>query len=159
MTFRRDEGVVPLHVARALPLAIGLAGPPASTKLMVEGLARLRDRKPAMVQKSFDGIESLVKNAALCIEAGDLPGLGKLLDLNQMLLAGLFLSTEEIERACSVARGAGALGAKLTGAGGGGAVIALADGPAEPILAAWKAAGIEGFSAVVRSGKSRGGNP
>lgn len=159
LTFRRDSGIVPLRVARDMPLAIGIAGPPASTKLMVEGLSRLRDRKPDMVQKSFDGVESLVKNAALCIEAGDLPGLGKLLDLNQMLLAGLFLSTEEIERACSIARGAGALGAKLTGAGGGGCVIALADGDPEPILAAWRAQGIDGFSTVVNGAIRVGGSP
>jgi mevalonate kinase len=150
VTYRRGHGVVPLRLARDLLLAVGIAGPPASTKLMVEGLSRLRDKKPGMVQKSFDGIESLVKNAALCIEAGDLPGLGKLLDLNQMLLAGLFLSTEEIERACAIARDAGALGAKLTGSGGGGSVIALADGDAAPVLAAWRARGIEGFAAVVR---------
>lgn len=159
LTFRRESGIVPLRVARDLSLAIGMAGPPASTKLMVEGLSRLRDRRPDMVQKSFDGIESLVKNASLCIEAGDLPGLGKLLDLNQMLLAGLFLSTEDIERACSIAREAGALGAKLTGAGGGGCVIALADGDAEPILAAWRAQGIDGFSTVVRGAIGLGGHP
>jgi mevalonate kinase len=158
LTFVRGKGVTPLHVARALPLAIGVAGPPASTKVMVEGLARLRDRRPEMVQKSFDGIESLVRNAALCIGAGDLPGLGKLLDLNQMLLSGLFLSTEEIERACGIARDSGALGAKLTGSGGGGCVIALADGDATPILDAWKKQGIEGFSTTVRASPPSGGS-
>jgi mevalonate kinase len=159
LMFRRGSGAVPLRVFRDMQLAIGVAGPPASTKQMVEGLARLRERKPDMVQKSFDGIESLVKNASLCIEAGDLPGLGKLLDLNQMLLAGLFLSTEDIERACSVAREAGALGAKLTGGGGGGCVLALADGDAEPILAAWRAQGIEGFSTLVRKPPNLGERP
>jgi len=118
---------------------------------MVEGLAKLRDRKPEMVQKSFDGIESLVKNAALCIEAGDLPGLGKLLDLNQMILSGLFLSTEQIESACAWARAAGALGAKLTGSGGGGCVIALADESPDPILASWRSHGLECFASTVRA--------
>ncbi|HVU01959.1 MAG TPA: mevalonate kinase [Polyangiaceae bacterium] len=154
LVFVRGKGITPLRVARDLPLAIGVAGPPASTRQMVEGLAKLRDRKPEMVQKSFDGIESLVKNAALCIGAGDLPGLGKLLDLNQMLLSGLFLSTEDIERACGIARDAGALGAKLTGSGGGGCVVALADGDPAPILDAWKAAGIRGFGTSVRKTES-----
>lgn len=154
--YRRGEGVKALRVARALPLAIAVAGPPASTRVMVEGVAALRAKKPEMVEKTFAGIESLAKNAALCIEAGDLPGLGKLLDLNQMLCAGLFLSTEEIESACAWAREAGALGAKLTGAGGGGCVVALADGDPEPVLAAWRAHGLRCFSAEVAASKEPG---
>ena len=117
--YTRGSGIQPLRFTRDLSFAVAVAGPPASTRVMVEGLARLRERKKEMVEKSFAGIESLVKNAALCIEAGDQIGHGKLLDMNQMLLAGLFLSTEEIELACNWAREAGALGAKLTGGGGG----------------------------------------
>ncbi len=156
--YTRGEGVRRIRLARELSLAIAVAGPPASTRTMVEGLAQLRARKKDMVEKSFLGIESLVKNAALCLEAGDLPGLGKLFDFNQMLLAGLFLSTEEIELACNWARDAGALGAKLTGGGGGGCVIALADGPAEPILAAWRAHGLACFETVVRDVPSPDGS-
>jgi mevalonate kinase len=154
--FTKGSGIKPIHVARRMPLAIAVAGPPASTKVMVEGLARLRDRKPEMVDKSLAGIESLVRNAALCIDAGDLIGLGKLLDLNQMLLSGLFLSTEEIENACAWAREAGALGAKLTGSGGGGCVIALAEDTADPILAAWRAHGLVCFDTVVEADDPRG---
>jgi mevalonate kinase len=74
-----------------------------------------------------------------------------LMDLNQMLLSGLFVSTTEIERMCATAREAGALGAKLTGAGGGGSVIALAPtvSASDAILAAWKADGFSGFLASV----------
>jgi mevalonate kinase len=43
---------------------------------------------------------------------------------------------------------AGALGAKLTGAGGGGAVIALCEKP-EPVLEGWSRSGIEGFAATM----------
>jgi mevalonate kinase len=157
--YTKGAGVKPLRVSLDLPIVVAVAGPPASTRLMVEGLARLRDRKPDMVEKSFAGIESLVKNAALCIEAGDLIGLGKLLDLNQMLLAGLFLSTEEIERACAWARDAGALGAKLTGGGGGGCVIALTDGDSEKVLSAWRSHGLTCFEAVVRSDENRAVSP
>ena len=154
--FTKGSGIKPIHVARRMPLAIAVAGPPASTKVMVEGLARLRDRKREMVDKSLAGIESLVRNAALCIDAGDLIGLGKLLDLNQMLLSGLFLSTEEIENACAWAREAGALGAKLTGSGGGGCVIALAEETTDPILSAWRAHGLVCFDTVVEADNPRG---
>ncbi|HKO51470.1 MAG TPA: mevalonate kinase [Polyangiaceae bacterium] len=148
--FDRAHGLQPIALGRDLVLAIGLAGPPASTKLMVEGVARLRERRPEVVDKALQGIHALVRNAKLCLEAGDLPGLGSLMNYNQMLLSGLFVSTEGIERCCGLARDAGALGAKLTGAGGGGAVVALCDASAEPILAAWGAAGIECFGSLVR---------
>jgi mevalonate kinase len=154
--YTRGSGIKPIHVDRRMRLAIGVAGPPASTKVMVEGLARLRDKKPEMVDKSLAGIESLVRNAALCIEAGDLIGLGKLLDLNQMLLSGLFLSTEEIESACAWAREAGALGAKLTGSGGGGCVIALAEETPDPILEAWQKRNLVCFATEVAADRARG---
>lgn len=149
LLYTRAEGAERVHVGRAVPLVIALAGPPASTRSMVESVARLRDRRPQIVNKAFEGIHALVANARLCIEVGDLPGLGKLMDLNQMLLSGLMVSTEGIENACEIARSAGALGAKLTGAGGGGAVVALADIDPDPVIEAWRAAGLSCFSAVV----------
>lgn len=148
--FERELGPKPLKLARDLELAIGLAAPPASTRAMVEQVAKLRERRPSVVDKALAGIRSLVENARGCLEAGDLPGLGKLLDLNQMILSGLFLSTDRIETACRLARDHGALGAKLTGSGGGGAVIALVE-QAEPVLAAWREVGIDAFSSRIRA--------
>ena len=149
--FDKASGPQAIALGRDLVLAIGLAGPPASTKLMVESVARLRERRPQVVDKALEGIRALVQNAKLCLEAGDVPGLGSLMNYNQMLLSGLFVSTEGIERCCALAREAGALGAKLTGAGGGGAVVALCDGDFEPILAAWRNAGLECFGSFVRA--------
>ncbi|RYZ03577.1 MAG: mevalonate kinase [Myxococcales bacterium] len=146
--FTKVGGIEPLFVAVPLRLVVCLAGPPASTKQMVESVQRLGERRPDLLAKSLSGIESLVKNARLCIEAGDMSGLGQLMNYNQMLLSGLFLSTPEIERACAVAREAGALGAKLTGAGGGGAVIALCEDPA-PVEAALKSDGFAAFSTEI----------
>ena len=149
--FEKGHGMQEVALDRDLVLAIGLAGPPASTKLMVDGVARLRERRPSIVDKALEGIRALVSNARLCLEAGDMPGLGSLMNYNQMLLSGLFVSTEGIERCCALAREAGALGAKLTGAGGGGAVIALCDRDFEPILSAWRAAGLDCFGSYVRA--------
>jgi mevalonate kinase len=147
--FTKAHGHEPVHVRVPLRLAICLAGPPASTKQMVDSVRQLGERRPDILAKSLSGIESLVKNARLCIEAGDLSALGQLMNLNQMLLSGLFLSTPEIERACAVAREAGALGAKLTGAGGGGAVIALAQADAAPLEAALRAEGFTAFTTEI----------
>lgn len=159
LMFQKGVGPKAIQVGRPLHLAIAVAGPAASTREMVEGVARLKERKPDLVDKAFDGIHSLVRNAALCIEAGDIPGLGKLMDLNHMLLAGLFLSTEEVEAACALARKAGAHGAKLTGAGGGGCVLALTEPDATPVLAAWRGAKLECFTAVVPATASQTGSP
>jgi len=147
--FSKATGPEPLFVAVPLRVAICLAGPPASTKQMVELVKHLGERRPDLLGKSLAGIESLVKNARLCIEAGHVSDLGQLMNYNQMLLSGLFLSTPEIERACAIAREAGALGAKLTGAGGGGAVIALCDGSADTVETALREAGFVAFSTEI----------
>jgi mevalonate kinase len=160
--FTRKDGATPLAPRDDLLLCVGSTGTSSSTRSMVEGVARLFDRKPQVAERSIAGITALVENAALAIEAGDLAGLGRLMDLNQMILAGMFLSTEPIEAMCALSREAGALGAKLTGAGGGGSVIALLPPPgvvgagpdeaAERVLAAWRDAGYSGFvTRVARS--------
>lgn len=150
---RSDAGptIERVRVPSALRLCIGNSGQASSTKSMVEAVARIRERRPEITQKTFDAIHTLVKNARLAIEAGDARAIGQLLDLNQMLLSGLFVSTPEIEHMCATARSAGALGAKLTGAGGGGCVVALVeDAPrAAAVLAAWKSEGFDGFTANV----------
>ena len=142
-----------IQAGASLTVCIGNSGVASGTKMMVDAVAKLRARRPEVVQKCFEGIRSLVRNARLAIEAGDRFALGRLMDLNQMLLSGLFVSTEEIERMCALARESGALGAKLTGAGGGGCVVALvtSTSAAEPVLQAWRAAGFQGFATKVAS--------
>lgn len=149
--FRRGEPVERVRVRGSLHLCIGSTGIASSTKSMVDSVARLRSRRPEVVGKAFEAVRALVANARLAVEAGDRAGLGSLMDVNQMLLAGLFVSSPEIERLCSAARGAGALGAKLTGAGGGGSVVALVPSAlaAEDVLAAWRAEGFDGFATSV----------
>lgn len=136
-----------IRVPGPVHLCIGNTGQASSTRSMVEAVARLKDRRPEKTQQTFDAIHTLVKNARLAIEYGDRTAVGQMLDLNQMLLSGLFVSTPEIEQMCGAARGVGALGAKLTGAGGGGCVVALVDGPdvGARVLAAWKSEGFDGF--------------
>jgi mevalonate kinase len=145
--FHKGQETQRIVGATELLLCIGHTGVASSTRTMVELVARQRARRPAVVEKTFEGIRALVVNAREALETGDRAALGKLMDLNQMLLAGLMLSTEETERLCDLARGQGALGAKLTGAGGGGCVVALVPSRAvaERVLEAWKTAGFEGF--------------
>lgn len=129
--FRRGQPLQSVRVKKPLPLVIAHSGESSSTKEIVAMVARQREAETQRVDEAFGAIAALVNNAKLAVEAGDLKGLGQLLDLNQMLLAGLMLSTEKIEELCRVAREEGALGAKLTGAGAGGCMIALAKDEAD----------------------------
>ncbi len=129
--FRRGHPLQPVRAKKPLPLVIAHSGESSSTKEIVAMVARQREAETKRVDEAFGAIAALVNNAKLAVEAGDLKGLGQLLDLNQMLLAGLMLSTEKIEELCRVAREEGALGAKLTGAGAGGCMIALAKDEAD----------------------------
>ncbi len=149
--FRKGEGFEPVRSRAALHLCVGHCGVASSTRTMVDAVAALRARRPEVVAKTFAGIRALVCNARLAIEAGDRFALGRLMDLNQMLLSGLYVSTPEIEHMCALARDAGALGAKLTGAGGGGSVVALVPtaAAADTVLAAWKSEKFEGFATCV----------
>jgi mevalonate kinase len=154
--FIKGQGVTPVRLRTPLVLAIAVAGPPSSTLEMVNQVRMFRERNPEQFERTLDAIRALVQNAQLCLEASDLSGFGRLMDYNHMLLSAWFLSTPAIEDCCRLARDAGALGAKLTGAGGGGCVVALSGSEgAEPILRAWRAAGFQCFeSDVLDSGSA-----
>lgn len=152
--FVKGATPTPIPCARTLCLAVALAGPPAATHRMVESVSRLRERDGRRFDATLDEIRTLAASARLALATGDMPALGRCFDANQAALQVFGVSTPELEAACSSARSAGALGAKLTGAGGGGAVIALCDGTPEPVLEAWSRAGVQAFSARVEASSS-----
>ncbi len=151
--FQRSEPYRQVRLAQSLPLLVAVAGPPSSTKTMVENVARLREHDRPGFDEDLRVVGTLVEDAEACLATGNLEALGVLLNRNHALLAKWSLSTPEIETCCETARGAGALGAKLTGAGGGGCVLALpgSNGPTA-ILAAWRAGGYQCFESTVRVG-------
>ena len=164
--FYRGVGLEPVQ-APPMRLAVGLTGVPRSTAVMVERVAAAREVARAAGSARVDnGLVALGRAAvagAEAMRAGDAAALGRLMNDAQEILAGLGVSSPEIDRLCEIARAAGALGAKLTGAGGGGAVIAIAgpeasttagprgsndadsDAATEAVIAAWRAAGHDGF--------------
>lgn len=152
IAFRRDAPIERLRPRREMSLVVAFGGEASSTKEMVASVARQRERSADRVEQTFDGIETLTRNARLAIEAADAVAVGQLFDLNQMLLASLALSTPRLEVLCRTAREAGATGAKLTGAGGGGCIVAAARDArsATTIVAALVALGADAFTTELK---------
>jgi mevalonate kinase len=150
LRFVRGEGVRPLVTARTLHLAVGATGRASSTKVMVERVAALRSASPARVGAVFDRVGELVGAAVVALAAGDLEGLGAAMNENHALLAELQVSTPELDELVALARGAGAHGAKLTGAGGGGCAVALASSEAHALemVREWRRAGFDGWTSA-----------
>lgn len=148
--FRRATGLRSFPTP-ALRVLVGPSGAPRSTSAMVE---RVAEATSAVVDDArLRELGDLTDIGTTALLAKDLTGLGHAMDRAQEVLAGLGVSTEQLDALCSAARTAGAYGAKLTGAGGGGAVIAIAPRDKEAaVLAAWKQAGVAGFVATVGGG-------
>ncbi len=123
--YTRAEGARVLHPAKDLVLCVGWSGTPSSTRETVELIATRMAKDPPIVKNSIAAIHSIVDAAASAIASGHHATIGKLMNMNQLVLSGLMVSTAELEELCALARDHGALGAKLTGGGGGGSVIAL----------------------------------
>jgi mevalonate kinase len=123
--YSRADGAKTLYPPRDIVLCVGWSGTPSSTREMVGLIAARLAKDPHIVNSSIAAIHSIVDAAASAIVAGDHTAIGKLMDMNQLVLSGLMVSTSEIEELCALAREQVALGAKLTGGGGGGSVIAL----------------------------------
>ena len=146
--FTRQAGVSRLLLGRSLQLVVALVEPGASTRLMVEAVAERRRQDPEGVARVMAAIEGLVQAARQALAAGACPELGSLMLKNQELLVELGVSTPGLDRACRLALDRGALGAKLTGAGGGGCVIALVDSETRSgVLDAWQRVGFGCFEA------------
>lgn len=138
--------VEPINLPRSLSFAVGIAGPHGGTAKVVEALSQRARLHPERFQHIFEGISNLVGEMKSSLEQGRLSAVGELMNVNQGYLNALSVSTPELETLCSIARERGALGAKLTGAGGGGAVIALVEEDAQEVAQAFKNAGFLSFA-------------
>lgn len=119
------EGPSPLGGARPITVVIGDTRVRADTATINARVRRRLDVHPAY-HHLFAGMGLLVQNGLTVLDAGDLVSLGRLMNLNQLVLEKLGVSSAEIETLTATALTAGALGAKLSGSGGGGIIVAVA---------------------------------
>jgi mevalonate kinase len=140
--FVRGQPPQPLRVGADFWLVIADTGVASPTKLAVEDVRRAWQADPAHHEALFDRIGRIAEAARQAIETGQVAELGPLMDKNQRLLAAIGVSSPLLERLCVAGRQAGAGGAKLSGAGRGGNLIALVtQQTAEEVAAALRAAG------------------
>jgi mevalonate kinase len=146
--FQRPQDWRAVVVKQPITLTVGLSGKPRETRAQVDAVRRLRERTPA-VDRVIDTMGALVAPGEAALARGDIDELGRLFDLAHGLLAALRVSSPELDALVHTARAAGAVGAKLTGAGGGGAVLALGAGHEADILRRWRDAGFDGFVTTI----------
>ncbi|WP_232685894.1 mevalonate kinase [Halobacterium zhouii] len=110
-----------------LPFVVGYDGTGHDTGELVAGVRALREEY-GFAADTVAAIGDLVREGERALEAGDVEELGRLMNFNHGLLSALDVSARTLENMVWAARDGGALGAKLTGAGGGGSIVALDDG-------------------------------
>jgi mevalonate kinase len=125
--FIKGRPIQRLGVGQSFTLVIGDTGRVATTHQVVGDLRQRWQAEPERYEGYFDEIGAIAVQARLAIEQELFPleTIGKLMDQNQELLERIGVSSPELERLVGAARQAGALGAKLSGAGWGGNMIAL----------------------------------
>jgi mevalonate kinase len=123
--FVKDRLTDPLTVKLPLRILIADTGIPSSTKAVVNDVRAGYKADPEHYDTVFKSIGQISIMARAAIEAGEHHALGALMDGNQWLLREMGVSSNEIDQLTLAARRAGAMGAKLSGAGRGGNVIAL----------------------------------
>jgi mevalonate kinase len=110
---------------KSFTIVIGDTGIQSPTAVAVGELRRLWQEDPARYEMLFDAVGVIAQAARRSIESGKLEQLGQLMNENQALLMEMGVSCPELDRLVTAARSAGALGAKLSGGGRGGNMIAL----------------------------------
>ncbi len=140
--FMRGLPIETLTIGRPFTLLIADTGVSASTKAAVAAVRELYETNRETVQPLFNDIGNLVKQAREAIERGDLIAIGELMTRNHALLRQLTVSSPELDKLVNVAVMRGSLGAKLSGGGRGGNMIALVrPETCEQVTAALKVAG------------------
>jgi mevalonate kinase len=126
LLFQMDTGFKPLEAKMDIPLIIGDTGVERSTRVQVEKVRDINERYPRVMEPIMLAAREIVLKAIEALKENSLETLGDLMNINHALLYGIGVSDESLEWLTNAARKAGAFGAKLTGAGGGGCMIALA---------------------------------
>ncbi|SRR6266508_5790961 len=142
--------IEPITIASPFNLLIGDTGVHSATRLPVGEVRKRWQADPARYEALFDQVGVIVRQAREVLGHGDIPALGPLLSQNHTLLQQIGVSSPQLDALVAAAQAAGALGAKLSGAGWGGVMLALvAPDTRVRVAAALEQAGAKRVSATV----------
>jgi len=133
----------PLNIRKPIPAVIGMTGYEGLTAKTVGRVRAAWKQDQKLYERIFDQIDSLSLRGVQAIQDNDLELLGELMNVCHGMLNALQVSTPELEQLVDISRENGALGAKLTGGGGGGSIIAVCEHDTEPVVSAIRAAGYQ----------------
>jgi hydroxymethylglutaryl-CoA reductase len=138
-----------LKLSQPLPLVIGITGRESLTANTVARVRKAWETHQARYDGIFDQIAALTIAGVDALRDAHFRELGELMNLCQGYLNALQLSTPELEELVHIARANGALGAKLTGGGGGGSMVALCPDAQDQVSNAMQAAGYQTLSVTI----------
>ncbi|MBM4332473.1 MAG: mevalonate kinase [Deltaproteobacteria bacterium] len=117
-----------MRLKEPVEVVIGDTGIIANTKALLAAFAERKKNSPDRYERILQRARQIAAEALTSIETSDLVQIGCLMDRSQFLLQEAEISCPELDLLIELSRSVGALGAKLTGAGGGGCMIALTPG-------------------------------
>jgi hydroxymethylglutaryl-CoA reductase len=147
-SFDKQNGWQDLPLKAPFEVCVGLSGQSHDTGALVAGVADLCASTP-VARRLVETMGDLSRAGMDALAAGDIAALARMFNMAHGLLSGVGVSSPELDNLVHIARSAGALGAKLTGAGGGGAVIAIAGEHRDEVLRRWRAKGYYGFTTTI----------
>jgi len=146
----REDGMQEIEKVKLqapLPSVVGYTEREAKTSDLLGRVRALRDAAPKAVDLVVEAIGGVVEDGKAALGKADLEQMGRLMNINHGLLEALGVSSKRLNDMVYSSRSAGALGSKMTGAGGGGCMIALCPGKEDEISIAIKVVGGEPFKA------------
>lgn len=133
----------PIKLTELPPMVVAASGVRASTLEQVAGVRARYERDPALYGMLFNEMDEMSLAGAEALRNGDYQTLGVLMNICHGLLNAIEVSIPVLEKMIQIARLEGAIGAKLTGAGGGGSIVALCPGREEQVANGLRNAGFQ----------------
>lgn len=151
--FIRDQPIEFLTFSMPLYLIIGDTGMKGLTREAVAGVRQRREQNPTWYDDRFRAIGELTRRAKRALIEGQIDEVGRWMVENHRLLIEIGVSSPELDRLVQAALSAGALGAKLSGGGQGGIMIALVhpENSSQVEQALRRAGAANVFSVVIRT--------
>jgi len=127
LRYSKEEGFQKYTTDINIPFLIGNSRKKRSTRIMVEKVAELKNRNPTLLESVLGSMGEVAEDGLQSLLDKDNKRLGDLMNINHGLLSAIGVSTMKLDILVHTARKYGAHGAKLTGAGGGGCMIAIGE--------------------------------